>query len=508
MRSCCRHLLILALCLCAIFACVGVSPVHATEVQETAQAENLTEKDFFTASTGFPGVECLYDGVGDWGVQSGQYSSLSMASNKGIAYLSIRFGRPYATYTVTDTETGTAHQWNQKFIHDFIDLEALFGYIPTSVTLSFNNGYVILYEVTGYSAGELPEDVQVWEDPKDGETDLVLFSTHCDDEHLFFAGVLPYYAGERNYQVQLVYLTSHVDATGYVRVHEALDGLWEAGVHAYPIWGEYYDYPVDNLGDAYRYFNAYGWSEESMLSFVVEQLRRFKPTVALGHDLNGEYGHGQHMVWADLLTKAVEISGDETQYPESAETYGVWDVPKTYLHLFGENTIVMDWDQPLNAFDGKTAWEVSTKYAYRKHVSQIPELEVADWYFADNSTAASVVYYSPRNYGLYRTTVGEDVKKNDFFENTTTYAELNGIATPMPTEPEVESPADPTFPTQPSAPETVPPETEVPETQEVPQDSTSTEVTYPVWPFLVIGAAVLIAAWALLMARKEKALEK
>lgn len=502
MRSCSRHLLAFFLVLCALLG-AGFCSADATE----AEAENLTGKDFFTYSTGFPGVECLYDGVGDWGVQAGQTSSLSMASDKGIAYLSIRFGRPYATYTITDDDTGTSHEWNQKYLHDFIDLEALFGYVPKSVTLTFGHGSVILYELTGFSSGKLPDNVQRWEEPKDGETDLVLFSTHCDDEHLFFAGVLPYYAGERNYQVQLVYLTDHVASGGYERKHEALDGLWAAGVHSYPVWGEYYDYPVENLGDAYRYFNAYGWPEEHLVGFAVEQLRRFKPTVAIGHDFNGEYGHGQHMVWADVLAKASEISGDAEQFPESADTYGAWDVPKTYIHLYEENPIVMDWDQPLNAFDGMTAWEVSVQKAFRCHVSQIATLEDADWYFADNSTAASVVYYSPREYGLYRTTVGEDVKKNDFFENTTTYAELNGTATVMPTEPEETTPADATFPTEPSIPETMPQDT-TPETQPQTNPADEAEVTYPVWPFLVIAAAVAVAVISLLAARKEKQAEK
>ena len=504
MKFRCRHLLALALALCAF--CLCLSPAHAAEA-DAEMAEKLTGKAFFTGSTGFPGIECLYDGVGDWGLKTADTAKLSIASDKGIASLYIRFGRPYAVYSIIDNDTGTAHDWNQKFIHDYIDLEALFGYVPTSVTLSFQYGAAYLYEVTGYTKGQLPDDVQVWEEPKDGETDLVLFSTHCDDEHLFFAGILPYYAGELNYNVQLVYMTDHVKAISYVRVHESLDGLWKAGVRNYPIWGEYYDYPVDNIGDAYRYFKAYGWPEEEMLGFVVEQLRRFKPTVAVGHDLNGEYSHGQHMVWADLLAKAVQISGDESQYSDSSEKYGAWDVPKTYLHLYEENPVVMDWDKPLNAFGGKTAWQMSME-AYALHVSQHEDLDSADWYFVENETAASITreQYTPCQFGLYRSTVGDDAAKNDFFENTTTYAQLNGTATVIPTEPEPEPTEAPTEPAPTEAP--------VPETQPVeipsdePADEGAEQVTYPVWPFLVIGAAVVVAGVSLVVAKKEKTSEK
>jgi LmbE family N-acetylglucosaminyl deacetylase len=47
----------------------------------------------------------------------------------------------------------------------------------------------------------------------EGGADLVLFSAHGDDEHLFFAGLLPTYAEERGYRVQVVYLTDHRNDT-------------------------------------------------------------------------------------------------------------------------------------------------------------------------------------------------------------------------------------------------------------------------------------------------------
>ena len=58
------------------------------------------------------------------------------------------------------------------------------------------------------------------------------------------------------------------------------------------------------------------YSREELLRFVVDNLRRFKPLVAVGHDLQGEYGHGMHMVYSDLLTKAVEVSADPAVFPD------------------------------------------------------------------------------------------------------------------------------------------------------------------------------------------------
>ena len=81
-------------------------------------------------------------------------------------------------------------------------------------------------------------------------------------------------------------------------------------------------------------------------------------------------------------------------------------MPKCYIHLYGENVIDMDWRQPLSAFGGKTSFEVAEE-AFRCHKSQQKtDYHVEDWGPADNSL-----------FGLYRSLVGPDEKKNDFFEN-------------------------------------------------------------------------------------------
>ena len=71
---------------------------------------------------------------------------------------------------------------------------------------------------------------------------------------------------------------------------------------------------------------------------------------------------------------------------------------------------------------GKTAYEVS-KEGYSKHMSQ-----QWTWFTGwingknDNYTKATEIKtYSPLKYGLYYSAVGEDVEKNDMFENITYY---------------------------------------------------------------------------------------
>ncbi len=409
----------LMLCLFILFSLA--LPARATETE----AIDLTNANLFTEYTGFTNLGSLYDGALAWGNTVKAPASLTMEAEEGIASLYIRFTGNCGEYTVTDTVTGTSHVRRHEFLHDFIDLETLFGYIPNSVSLSFESGSVTINELTAYSAGEVPDDVQRWEKPRDGETDLILFSTHGDDEHLFFAGILPYYAREMDYQVQLVYMTDHHNNCGDIRMREILDGLWTAGVTSYPVFGTFPDFYRWGIDNAYIAFEQMDISRDDLIEYVVENIRRFRPKVVIGHDFNGEYSHGQHAVYADVLAAAVEVSMDASAYPESAEQYGTWDVPKAYFHLYEENPIVMNWDIPLESFGGLTAWQVSSRHALQKHVSQLEALEDEDltWYFGDNPTAASVGRFTPCNFGLYRSTVGTDVEKNDFFENVTTHAE-------------------------------------------------------------------------------------
>jgi len=397
-------------------------PAASAEEAEVPEAKELTSHGLFTAYTGFQYLDSLYDGNLVWGKAVSAPASLTMASETGIGSLYIRFAVFHGAYTLRDPETGDEYVWQQKYLHDFIDLEALFGYVPNTVELIFDHDSVTINELSVYSPGTVPADVQRWNDPVEGQTDLIVFSTHGDDEHLFFAGILPYYAVERQYQVQLVYLTDHHNNDGITRMREILDGLWAAGITTYPVFGEFEDFYRWGIANTYTAFEAQGVTRDDLIEFVAEQIRRFKPKVVVGHDFNGEYDNGQHMVYADVLAAALELTMDPEQFPESAANYGTWDVPKAYFHLYQENAVVMDWDQPLESLGGKTAWQVS-KAALQKHVSQLPALEKTGWYFGDSWYAAYIGRYSPCRFGLYRTTVGEDVAKNDFFENVTSHAE-------------------------------------------------------------------------------------
>lgn len=318
--------------------------------------------------------------------------TVKITSKTPIKSLYVLFNKPPQRWTL-QYGTQSKPQGSNGFLHEVVKLDSE----QTELMLTFQKGSEIC-DIHLFSEGELPKYVEQWQPPLD-DADMLLLPTHSDDEHVFFGGILPYYAGELQKKVQVAYLNNHYGE--WYRPHELLAGLWEVGVTAYPIIPDQFnDQYSDSLEHAKTIFD-----EDAMLNYEVELLRRFKPEVVIGHDLNGEYGHGMHMLGADLLTKAVEISADATKYPDSAALYGTFDVPKTYLHLYSENQIEIDIDRPLTHFGGKTAYEVSVA-GFAHHKSQ-------QEFFTVNKGGK----YDCRKFGLYRSTVGNDLVGINLFEN-------------------------------------------------------------------------------------------
>ena len=415
-----RNKLISLLLLLAVLLTLPVT-VRAEEVR---QAQDISNSRLITRDYGLYPYCQLFDNNPVILGKAQEQAGFTLEYKGGMGSLYLQFLSPYGPYTITDNSTGAVFTaGTNNFLHEFVDLTACFGHAPTSVSIDFQNGPVQLHELNVYTEGEVPSTVQKWELPEEGAVDLLLFATHCDDDQLFFAGLLPYYAIERGCEVHVAYLTNHYNNMPY-RVHEALNGLWAAGVTNHPTFAGVKDFREKTVEEVFQEFEKQGNSRENITGFVVEQLRRYKPIVAVGHDPNGEYGHIQHIVYSLLLQEALELSNDPEAYPETAAKYGLWDVPKTYLHLFKENPIVMNWDQPMAAYNGLTPFEVTRDYGFPAHSSQQKNW---GWYYFYKEKATDITYYSPCQYGLYRSTVGLDVKKNDMFENVLRHAERTRI---------------------------------------------------------------------------------
>jgi len=355
-------------------------------------------------------------------INAGGELSVTANNEQSIKQLYIVYEIASKTGIITSSDGSTTNVGKDGFLHEYINLNN----VTNSIKIKYDED-VTISEIRIFGEGETPKDVQKWE--KEDKTDLMIFSTHADDEQLFFAGVMPTYINEGK-KVHVVYLARH-DVGGYYapsRLHEQLDGLWTLGVTDYPTFGLIPDAYSESLAVAENQIKNAGFTDDDIILFDVKALRTYKPKVVLGHDENGEYGHGQHRLNTFTLKQAIEKSQDSSYVVEGLEAYSV---PKFYIHLYDmENITTLNYDLPLEKYDGKTAYEVS-KEGYAKHLSQ-QYTWFTDWLRGKNSSytsATQITKYNPTYWGLYKSDVGPDVNKNDLFENIVEEKKVETIET-------------------------------------------------------------------------------
>ena len=254
-------------------------------------------------------------------------------------------------------------------------------------------------EIRVFGPGEPPAEIQRWETL--GKCDLMLLTAHPDDEILWFAGLMPTYAGERGYRLQVAVLVP----TGGQRKLELLSAIWHCGVKYYPELLGFLDKNGQKPERQYQLWKG----KNRVLSRVTEVIRKHQPEVLVTHGEKGEYGHGAHKTAADAAKAVLKLTGNKRKYPASASEYGTWEVKKLYLHEYEKNPIVCDWDIPLRAFDGKTGYQVAEE-AFQFHASQVQR----DWAFEIHGA------HDNSHFGLYYSSVGQDSGRGDLMEHIRT----------------------------------------------------------------------------------------
>ena len=303
---------------------------------------------------------------------------------------------PWRVEVFSDHEWVTAFVCENDFLHESVRLES-----PTEklrIIAPSKKTKMNICELEVYGPGELPATAQHWE-PTYEKADILFLAAHADDELIFFGGGIPTYDTERGYRVVVAYLVN----CGYKRQHELLNGLWSMGVRHYPIISPFPDHHTTNAKEAYRLMGG----KTKVNHWVVALIRKIRPEVVVTHARGGEYGHGQHQAASRSMMVAWEKAADPTYDTASAETFGVWQIKKLYLHLWKENPIQLDWSQPLASLGGITGLEAADR-AFGFHVSQ-------------HKSGMDVLHtgtrYDNTAFGLYATTVGPDLIGGDFMEN-------------------------------------------------------------------------------------------
>ncbi|MBQ8653441.1 MAG: phosphodiester glycosidase family protein [Clostridia bacterium] len=357
---------------------------------------------------------CSYTGNPSKNINDGKYTTkaklrkvknpwVSVSSPAGLDIHGIYmcFASMPESYEI-QVDYGEGNGWEKyvdgdtRFYHVYVPLNGvknvrIYCTQETKYEWSFNEIFVL-------SEGDLPDWVQCWEPTKE-KADIMFLVAHPDDELIFMAGALPTYAVEQQRDVVIAYL-SYSNTT---RRSELLNGLWAMGIRNYPVIGEFRDAYSKKLATAYDKLGG----KAKVRNFVVELYRKYKPEVVVTHDLNGEYGHGQHQVVADTAAAAIELAASEGEYLDSYMEYGAWSVKKLYHHLYPENQITFDWNVPLQSMGGKTGLELAVA-AYDLHVTQKG---------SGMSVTETGTEYDNRVFGLAYTAVGPDVRGDDFLEN-------------------------------------------------------------------------------------------
>lgn len=350
--------------------------------------------------------------------------AITAPEGKPIAGLYVCFGNMPESWEIQTSDDGkdwfTAVPGDTRFLHAYVALPQPAQHVRLAVTsekktaLRINDLFVL-------SEGDLPDWVQVWQ-PTEEKADILFLSTHPDDELIFFGGAIPTYAVEQQRKVVVAYFTR----SNTTRSSELLNGLWHMGVRTYPVIGTFKDSYAKSLKAAYKSAGGKGKVNE----WIVGLYRQYKPEVVVTQDTNGEYGHKQHMMIADAAQNCIALAANEDEFTASTIAYGTWQVKKLYLHLYPENQITFDWTVPLKSMNGATGIELAEE-AYTLHKTQAS---------SGMSVTETGTKYDNRVFGLAFTTVGEDLRKDDFLENiydapgSYDAAANNVEATPAPTE--------------------------------------------------------------------------
>ena len=388
----CRLNILLSTVLCVFFSLVFLTA-------RADDAPDITEKAHFSGSPAINSPKDLFDNrhISTWASKKG-YLEITVPDEEPCfgVYLCFKDHATACEIQVSDGESLTTFRTIEagSYAHQFIELPGVtrFRIVPTDT-----NEIMVLSELRLLGSGEIPSYVQRWEPPCD-KADLMIIVAHPDDEYIWFGGTIPYYAIEENKKIQIVTMTC---MTAY-RKSELLDALWTGGIKNYPIIGSFADKKTDSTAKA---VSAWGGSAK-IKSWLVEIIRKYRPDVILTHAENGEYGHPAHIITSRYVRESLQLAADES-FTTADDTLTPWQVYKGYMHHSGNATpICICWDMVISGSNGKTAFEIASE-ALLKHRSQHPLSQQME----------QKGRYDCRLFDLFYSAVGDDVQKNDFFEN-------------------------------------------------------------------------------------------
>ena len=386
------------LCVLLVLLSLLILPALAEE------AEDMTARCVFTVSQGKKDLPSLTDGsyYTQWSCSSRNYVQIEAPEGQRLYGLYVSWAQYLMPWEVQacSAETGewqAVYTSEDEFFNQYIPLEAGYDAVRLVNSSTDNRHPLSVSEVRVLGEGSVPSWVQQWKN-FEGKADLVLLVTDPGDEFLFFGGLIPTYVAKGR-QVMLCVVVN----TNSVYKNQMLDGLWHCGLTNYPYIAYFKPKMAATLKDQYA-----AWSETQFVRHVSRIVRMYKPDVLVTHSLGGEGVDGGHKACADASVKSLQTAMDDKyDIGYGYKLWGNYRVKKLYLHLHGEQPTVLDYDQPLDLFGGKTARQMAEEaFAMQDYQKKTQKNKVMGEGVCDGSA-----------YGLYYSQVGEDTGAGDLFEH-------------------------------------------------------------------------------------------
>jgi LmbE family N-acetylglucosaminyl deacetylase len=394
-------LLLLATALLSALCC------GATGLAAGAPPLDITANCRFTPSSHESSFRKAVDGLltTTWSSDNGGMQSITIDVPKGqkVSGLYLRWENAQPAWTLYALDSkgsrrlcsrgGNNEQWMTEW-----------AAVPDA--LSSNDRFVLegsdssqplqLIELSVYTGG-VPDFAPRWQ-PYDGKPiDTMVVACHPDDEDLYLGPALPESVSEghkRNLVVTMTYVSPR-------RRVEASESDWLLGEAFYPELHKDIDVKTLNRQDA-----EYYWPLDKTEGYLVEQIRRYRPSVIVTHDINGEYGHGAHRETSYATQLAFRDAADPDKYPDSARRYGIWKAAKLYVHLYEKNPITLNTDSTVEEYGGRTIGQIVSA-AYARHKSQLP----------GRALPFTGSRYDMQKLGLMVSRVGPDIHRDRLYEN-------------------------------------------------------------------------------------------
>lgn len=342
---------------------------------------------------------------------SSQTIDITIGAGSQIGGIYFIWSKAPVSWTIYAVDSGGAmtailEGGTDRYLTQYVYIPAEYAaYRRFRLLMTCASATVDIAELTVFGPGEGPYYAPIWE-PLSGRVDLLTIAAHPDDEDLYLSVPAVTYA-DQGMRCATVFMT-YGSASSSVRRYEAQESVWCLHNKGYPTMGNFQDIKTSTKELQMEY-----WPLEDVIGYIVEQIRKYKPSVIVTHDVNGEYGHGAHMLTEYATTLAFQYAGDASRYPASAQQYGTWNAGKLYVHLYGTNALnTMSLTTVLPSFGGRTVLQAVSD-AYNRHDSQLPGRELP--------TSGD---YDMRKFGLFASNLGADAAHDTMFEHVTEEAML------------------------------------------------------------------------------------